>query len=134
MDRAKVELLLTLADELGFVVASRYTPVVPLLPPPLSPRVYLVASARRRGISTTLIGRALGFSQQRANQYISKYEKYHGPILEPVRLISRQQTASVRISKCIGCGSSIEKRAGDHYTVYCSNKCRGKHYRRPQRS
>lgn len=94
------------------------------LPPPLSAQTYVVAAARRRGISLRVIGEALAFSHQYARYLVLKFEKYHGSIdFSPSRIQPRRAVKT--FVQCRTCGKQFWERTGRSVSRigYCSTKC-----------
>lgn len=100
-------------------------PSMLLLPPPLSERTYVVAAARRRGISIGLIGPAWGISKQRVDQILTRYEKYHGRVSDGVPRNSARSRFARKVRRCSVCDEVFFETFKKRSSVFCSQKCSG---------
>lgn len=95
------------------------------LPPPLSERTYLIAAARRRGISIGRIGPVFGISKQRVDQLLTKYEKYHGQVSVGMPRNHARPIAARKVRRCTVCDKQFLETFKKRSSVYCSQKCAG---------
>lgn len=97
----------------------------PLLPPPQSDRLYMMAAARRRGWTLEEIAQVCGISHQGVQQNIARYEKYHGAITPRAKTGSIRSSTTKKFFRCKTCGSAEWKLKGFKNEDYCSRKCSG---------
>lgn len=93
------------------------------LPPPLTPRMKVVAAARRRGFAVGKIAHGLGVSPQAVQQQLCKIERWYGKI--DARIERKRVTMIHRMSwKCPRCGTvSWGTPCVSNEKIFCSDKC-----------
>lgn len=99
--------------------------IVLALPPPLEPRFYAVAAAKRRGISLSRIGLALGgVYHARVSEIISKFEMYHGRCRVPAKSRISRGEGTKQVFTCAFCGAMEWQWSSKKHEVFCSSRCR----------